>query len=165
MCIHSNINVKAQGNFQITDEDSLEESPIHIRTYLKLRIAGQIVLHRFPPLYFYWWISLFESLQNNGSHHCCHCISQLTWNVSFYHLYYSPLLVEWAYSFLILLIAGLTRHRTIQRNSNISVTARGKPDLEKIIHTKLLLLLGNESYVTLNLKLLLWMFGIEYCCI
>ena len=53
MCIYSNINVEAQGDFQITDEDSLEESPIHIRTYLKLTIAGQIVLHRFPPLYFH----------------------------------------------------------------------------------------------------------------
>ena len=54
MCIiYSDINVKAQGSFQIADEDSLEESPIHIRTYLKLRMAGQIVLHRFPPLYFY----------------------------------------------------------------------------------------------------------------
>ena len=40
MCIYSNINGKGQGSFQITDEDSLEESPIHIRTYLKLTVAG-----------------------------------------------------------------------------------------------------------------------------
>ena len=118
-----------------------------------------------PSSLFQGWISLFESLQNNGSHHCCHFISQLTCNVSFYHLYYNPLLVIQAYSSLILLIGGLTRHRIIQRYSNISVTARGKSDFEKSIHTKLLLLLGNESYVTLNLKLLLLMLDIKYSCI